>query len=87
MDFNYVSNSIDNNEMIAEYQLSVFKDWGVLQLLHQVNTTLIEIYRWVGEYISNKIASSMWGDGVVKQLAAYISHNVPDLKGFSDKNL
>jgi len=27
------------------------------------------------------------GEGVVRQLTEYISHNAPDLKGFSDKNL
>lgn len=37
--------------------------------------------------MSVKIASSEWGDGVVKQLAAHIEKKCPDIKGFSDKNL
>ena len=51
------------------------------------NTALIELYWNVGKYLSQKIASSEWGDGVVRQLADYISKTNPDLKGFSDKNL
>ena len=51
------------------------------------NTALIDLYWKVGKYISDKIAVSEWGDGVVKQLADYIEKNSPDAKGFSDKNL
>ena len=39
------------------------------------------------KYISNKIAVSEWGDGVVKQLADYIERTSLEAKGFSDKNL
>jgi hypothetical protein len=56
-------------------------------VISMVNTALIDLYWQVGKYISNKIAVSEWGDGVVKQLAAYIEKNSPDTKGFSDKNL
>ena len=51
------------------------------------NTALIDLYWKVGKYISDKIAVSEWGDGVVKQLADYIEKSSPDAKGFSDKNL
>ena len=51
------------------------------------NTALIDLYWQVGKYISDKIAVSEWGEGVVKQLAAYIEKNCPETKGFSDKNL
>ncbi|MBQ5380616.1 MAG: DUF1016 domain-containing protein, partial [Paraprevotella sp.] len=56
-------------------------------VISMANTALIDLYWQVGKYISNKIAVSEWGDGVVKQLAAYIEKNSPDTKGFSDKNL
>ena len=52
-----------------------------------VNTQLIDLYWRVGAYISRKIASAEWGDGVVTQLAAYISHVQPNLKGFTRPNL
>lgn len=57
------------------------------QLLRTANTALIETYWQVGKYVSEKIASSVWGDSVVKQLAEYISKSAPDLKGFSKENL
>lgn len=56
-------------------------------VISAANTALIDLYWKVGKYISDKIAISEWGDGVVKQLAEYIEKNSPDVKGFSDKNL
>ncbi|MGN1247874.1 MAG: DUF1016 N-terminal domain-containing protein, partial [Paludibacteraceae bacterium] len=38
-------------------------------------------------FISNKLSTAQWGDGVVEQLALHIEQNAPDLKGFSKKNL
>lgn len=52
-----------------------------------VNKALIELYWNVGQYISDKLASSVWGDSVVKELADYLYKTEPTLKGFSDKNL
>ena len=57
------------------------------QVLRMANTALIDFYWKVGQYLSAKIASVEWGDGVIKQLAAHIEKNCPDIKGFSDKNL
>ena len=56
-------------------------------VISAANTALIDLYWKVGKYISDKIAISEWGDGVVKQLAEYIEKNSPDVKGFSDKIL
>src|ERR1035441_8199967 len=42
-----------------------------------VNTTLIDLYWQVGEYISRKIEAAEWGDGVVPQLAQYIARTQP----------
>ena len=38
-----------------------------------VNTTLIELYWNVGQYISHKIESAAWGEGVVDQLTEHIA--------------
>ncbi len=51
------------------------------------NTVLIDLYFKVGEIISEKIASSEWGDGVVRQLAEYIARTRPGLRGFTRANL
>ena len=57
------------------------------KVLYAANTTLIELYWQVGAYLSQKIESAQWGDAVIPQLAEYIAHNYPEIKGFSDKNL
>lgn len=56
-------------------------------VIRLANTALIGLYWNIGQYISEKIEASYWGDGVVKQLADYIAQNAPEAKGFSDKNL
>ena len=57
------------------------------EIIRTANTTLIELYWQLGAYLSNKIESAQWGEGVVSQLADYIARTAPELKGFSDKNL
>jgi predicted nuclease of restriction endonuclease-like (RecB) superfamily len=52
-----------------------------------VNTTLIELHWLVGEYISRKVESAEWGDGVVTQLADYLARTQPGLRGFTRPNL
>jgi predicted nuclease of restriction endonuclease-like (RecB) superfamily len=52
-----------------------------------VNTTLIDLYWQVGEYISRKIEAAEWGDGVVPRLATYIARTQPGMRGFTTSNL
>lgn len=51
------------------------------------NTVMIELYWHIGERLSYRVTNSNWGDGVIRQLADYISANTEDSKGYSDKNL
>lgn len=55
--------------------------------LKTVNSTLINLYWNIGEYLHNRVKNAEWGQSVVKQLAEFLSKNEPDLKGFSDKNI
>jgi predicted nuclease of restriction endonuclease-like (RecB) superfamily len=55
--------------------------------MQTVNTELIDLYWRVGEYISRKIETAAWGEGVVENLAAYIAKRHPDIKGFTRPNL
>lgn len=57
------------------------------EMLRSINTGLITLYWNVGRYISERIADNGWGKSVVTQLAAFISENEPDVRGFSEKNL
>lgn len=52
-----------------------------------VNRELVHLYWKVGEYVSNKLKQSEWGEGVVDQLAVYLKVEVPDVKGFDRTNL
>jgi predicted nuclease of restriction endonuclease-like (RecB) superfamily len=52
-----------------------------------VNVELIDLYWQVGQTISRKIEAAEWGAGVVDQLAGFLAHTQPGLKGFSRQNL
>ncbi len=52
-----------------------------------VNTELVGLYWQVGEYISRKLAAAEWGDGVVDELARYLTRTQPGLRGFTRRNL
>ena len=75
----------ENEKMFVEVVSMIQK--ARQNVIRVANTALIDLYWKVGEYLSLKIAGAEWGDGVVRQLADYISRNCPDIKGFSDKNL
>lgn len=48
-----------------------------------VNTALVELYWQAGEHISRKVDEAAWGEGVIDDLARYISERHPDWEGFT----
>ncbi len=52
-----------------------------------VNTELIDLYWQVGKYISRKLETAAWGEGVVAELARYIQRRHPNLRGFTRASL
>ncbi len=52
-----------------------------------VNTTLIELYWSLGEFIQSKIADEGWGKGTVEALAEHIRRHQPNVRGYSASNL
>jgi predicted nuclease of restriction endonuclease-like (RecB) superfamily len=52
-----------------------------------VNTELIDLYWRIGQYLHNKIEADGWAQGTVVQLATYIAHREPGMRGFSSQNL
>lgn len=52
-----------------------------------VNTTLIDLYWSIGEYLTQKISSDGWGKGTVEDLAATIQRRFPGMTGYSAQNL
>lgn len=55
--------------------------------LAAVNTTLIDLYWRVGEFISHRVAAAEWGQGTVEALGAHIQARLPNPRGFSARNL
>jgi len=53
----------------------------------EVNKELINCYWMVGGYISQRIASSSWGDKAISDLAKFIEKNHPELKGYDRRGL
>lgn len=49
----------------------------------KVNSVLVELYWNLGKYISIKVSSSEWGEGIVDKLVEYISNKIPDARGFN----
>lgn len=49
------------------------------------NANLIDLYWQIGRFISSKVSSSDWGDGIVNNLADFIAKKDPKIKGFSNK--
>ncbi|MGH9851161.1 MAG: PDDEXK nuclease domain-containing protein [Blastocatellia bacterium] len=52
-----------------------------------VNTALIDLYWQVGQYLSRKLETAEWGEGVVERLAQHIAALHPEIKGFTRRNL
>lgn len=51
------------------------------------NTHLVDLYWQIGGYLSRKIESAEWGEGVVKALATHIQRQQPNLRGFTRASL
>jgi len=52
-----------------------------------VNSELVGLYWRIGEYISVKLASAVWGEGVVDRLAQHLARTMPGQRGFTRRNL
>ncbi|MCX6546395.1 MAG: PDDEXK nuclease domain-containing protein [Acidobacteria bacterium] len=52
-----------------------------------VNTELVGLYWTIGKYISGKLATAEWGEGVVDHLAQHLFVALPGLRGFTRRNL
>ncbi len=55
--------------------------------LQAVNTELVDLYWQIGAFITGKIETAAWGEGVVDELALFIARRQPDIKGFTRRSL
>ena len=53
--------------------------------LTAVNTTLIDLYWQVGEFISRRIGTDGWGKGTVAELSAFVQKRTPACGDFLRK--
>ena len=57
------------------------------KVIATANQELITLYWSVGKYISDRLATSEWGQKTIEQLGAFIQSQEPELKGFEKRNL
>ena len=57
------------------------------QTFAAVNAGLVDLYWRLGAYISQKLESAAWGEGVVEALARHIARSYPGVRGFTRANL
>jgi predicted nuclease of restriction endonuclease-like (RecB) superfamily len=53
----------------------------------KINEELVTMYYEVGQYLSTKLSTGEYGDGVISNIAAKIKEQYPTLKGFSKRGL
>jgi predicted nuclease of restriction endonuclease-like (RecB) superfamily len=85
--------SSDPSRAVAGGREATFREVvGMIQdargrALQAVNSELVELYWQVGGFISGKIETAAWGEGVVEELARFIARRHPDIKGFTRRSL
>ena len=90
---NMSGNKTQNSGTVTETHAQAFTEimtiirGGRQKAFCAVNTTLIDLYRQVGEYISRKVREAGWGRSVIQQLAEHIQKTEPNTRGFSAQNL
>ena len=52
-----------------------------------VNSVLVGYYWELGSFISRKLATTEWGDGVVDELAIELARRYPGVRGYTRRNL
>ena len=57
------------------------------KVIATANQDLIKLYWSVGKYISDRLATSEWGQKTIEQLAAFIQDQETGIKGFEKRNL
>lgn len=57
------------------------------KVIATANQELIKLYWSIGQYISDRLLTSEWGQKTIEQLAAFIQTQEPGIKGFEKRNL
>ena len=76
-----MSNELDFSSIIniiQEHRINAYR---------KINEELVAMYYEIGEYLSKKVNSGEYGDGVILRIANHIAKEYPTLKGFSKRGL
>lgn len=57
------------------------------KVAYEANTTMIDLYWNIGEFISTKSESDGWGKSTVKELSEFILSHEPGARGYSPQNI
>ena len=57
------------------------------QAMQSVNATMIQMYWQIGRLIDNRQKEEGWGAAIIPRLAADLKNDLPDQKGFSERNI
>lgn len=55
--------------------------------MFSVNAELIRLYWDIGRMIDNRQQHERWGASVIPRLSAELRNELPELKGFSERNI
>ncbi|MBD2801852.1 DUF1016 domain-containing protein [Xenorhabdus sp. M] len=60
---------------------------GQLRVIQAVNAELIQMYWDIGQLLHKRQMLQGWGAGIIPKLARDIANELPEVKGFSERNL
>lgn len=72
-------------ELMSEIKLRVRQ--AQTRAMSAVNAELIRLYWGIGQLIDSKQDQEGWGSGVIPRLAQDIRNDLPEVKGFSERNI
>ena len=83
-DIKKTNGGLQNRDFSEVYSIIAAHRNRVVQMVN--NESLLMIWE-VGGYVSKKISSAEWGDGVVRQLSEYIRTKDPTIRGWSYRTI
>lgn len=79
------STSIDFTVLLADVKQRI--QTAQTRAVLAVNSELVRLYWDIGRLIDQRQAQEGWGAGVIPRLAAELKNELPEVKGFSERNI
>ena len=80
-----MSELVNYNGLLAEIKNRIAQ--AQTRAVLAVNTELIRLYWQIGQLLATRQTQAGWGKGVIPRLAQDIRNELPEIKGFSERNL